>query len=293
MEQRKSLRRKVSSFFNPQQSLSTVSEVEEGTREEEHKEEVLQQANMLSDSIPSRPSRLRRLSSFLPSISTQSKLQKDVLRKVVPRKQLPAPFEAPPTSAPARLPPAVPNLISESSNIPVAAPPNRLHKPNGRPLSEDEFLRAAETAIPSTNGMLLSPQVVQSENVHGRVASGPANSSPASYHSEGEGGHTAISKLRRKSWMPGGKSRSKTASQEERENLYSAWINAGKYKIDYNIHGLLSGEKVGLLTAFLPPHANARSRCLNSGMSRQTLTCICPLEVKSAVRPSKFIRSLS
>jgi hypothetical protein len=111
---------------------------------EEHKEDVPQQASMRSTPTPPRPSRLRRLSSFLPSISTQPKLQEDVLRKPVPRKHFPSKFEAPPMSVPARLVPAVP--ASEPSSKPRSLLPRiYLQKSNVRPLSADEFL------LPSIN----------------------------------------------------------------------------------------------------------------------------------------------
>ena len=64
-----------------------------------------------------KPSRLRRHSSFLLSISTQPKLQEGVLRKPVPRKHLPSKLETPPTSIPAQLAPAAP-ASDPSSNQP-------------------------------------------------------------------------------------------------------------------------------------------------------------------------------
>jgi hypothetical protein len=77
------------------------------------------------------------------------------------------------------------------------------------------------------------------------VVSSPVSSRPTSYHSEGEGGSNAISKLRRKSWMPGGSGgrRSRNASQEHDQQAPAAWVNAGNQKIDYNVKFLLSGEK--------------------------------------------------
>jgi hypothetical protein len=294
MEQRKSLRRRVSHFFNPQQSFSAVTQIQQGAREEKQKEEVPQEVNMLSAPTPLRPSRLHRLSSFLPSINTQSKLQKDVLRKPLPRKQLPSQFEAPPTSAPARLSPAVSAMASEPTIAPLTPAKNRLANSNDRPLSADEYFRTTEKATPPTNRTLLSPQVAQSENVHGRRAvSGPVTSCPAPNQLDGESSSKAISKLRRVSWMPGGKARSKTVSQEERENSYAAWINAGTRKIEYDIQALMSGEKViRLLPSFLPLTLT-QSRYQNSGMSRQTPLYISHLMVMNAGPPSKSTRCFS
>lgn len=280
MEQRKSLRRQVSNFFHPSQSLSTVPE--EGGPEQEQNEEVPQQVNMLSAPSPEKPSRLHRLSSFLPSINTKSKLSKDVLRKPVRRKQLPSRYEAPPASV------AAPS--SEPTNSPIAPPPNRLQKPNVRPLSEDDALRlqAPQAHLQATERVI--PVVHKSETSHTRASSSPINNNAISYHSEGEGGSNAISKLRRKSWMPGGKVRSKTGSQEQRENLYSAWVNIGKHKFDYDINPLLNGEQVSSFLPFKPSAFSRASRCPSSGTMQQTPMYTYILESVAGGRHSKHIR---
>ncbi|KAE9382246.1 hypothetical protein N431DRAFT_321817 [Stipitochalara longipes BDJ] len=216
---------------------------------------------MLSAPIPQRPSRLQRLSSFLPSLNTPSKLYQDVLRKPVPaRKQPSSQYEAAPTSAPARFPPAVPNSTfdpisahnaptSELANSPVVSSPNRLQKANGRPLPEAEALstqssnahfRTPERIPPGSTFPLLP--VVDNTNIgHSRVASNPPNNQLTSYQAEGEGGGNAVKRLRRKSWMPGG--RPKTTYESD-ERVFEAWVNAGKSKIYYDFNRLLNGGQI-------------------------------------------------
>jgi len=239
MEQRKSLRRKVSNFFAPPkpEPLAPASEVEfeEGTQREEHNEAVPQQDNMLPAPIPQKQTRLQRFSSFLPSLSTPSKLYQDVLRKPVPaRKQPPSQYDAPDPNAPSRSSPAAPTSnfdparatnapASELANSPVAPSPNRLKKSNGFPPLESEAWEKSSFVGDR------------------RVTSNPSSTQSTTYQSEGEGGGNTVKKLRRKSWLPGGKTRS-TYQPEER--IFEAWVNAGKHKIQYDFHPLLNGTQV-------------------------------------------------
>jgi hypothetical protein len=255
MEPRKSLTRKFSTFFGQSKPLASVSEVEieEGTQKEEHSEAVPQKSDMLSAPIPQRPTRLQRLSFFLPSLnsSKQSKPSQDVLRKPVPaRKQPPSQYDAPPPSAPSRLPPAVPTSIFDPTNAPsapsselanstVVSSPNRLQKTNYRTSPEDEALNVQPPTAPLRTTASLFPAV---DSIgHGRAASDPISYQPISYQSEGEGSGNEVKKLQRKSWMPGGK----TKSTEER--TFEAWVNAGKSKIYYDFNHLLDGHQVNFL----------------------------------------------
>jgi len=79
-----------------------------------------------------------------------------------------------------------------------------------------------------------------------RAVSSPINSRPGSYHSAEDGSdHATGSKLQRKSFLPGGKSKSRHSSQETNETHGTgAWVNAGEHKIDYNMTLLTNGEKV-------------------------------------------------
>lgn len=76
-----------------------------------------------------------------------------------------------------------------------------------------------------------------------RAASSPIGSRP---NTSGEDSDPASgSKLRRKSFLPGSRSRSRGASKENsKSHEPTAWINAGEYKIDYNLSFLTNGEKV-------------------------------------------------
>jgi hypothetical protein len=249
----KFLRRRVSDLSQSAPALlERIHEVEEGVlNEKEHREEVPpSQVNMLSlQQRPSRrPSRLHRLSSFLPILRTNSKLQKVQSRTQVPRKQVPSQYREPSPNAPSRPPPTAPVPTSQFTPAAVAPPTsNRLQKAGAPPQ-----LPAAQSADPHTitqgrrRGNSLVP-VVQSEFGHARVVSSPVDARPASYHSDGEGGSNAISKLRRRSWIPGGNGgrRSRNASQDDNEHAPVAWVNAGGNKIDYKVNVLLAGEKVG------------------------------------------------
>ncbi|PMD32544.1 hypothetical protein L207DRAFT_176143 [Hyaloscypha variabilis F] len=175
-------------------------------------------------------------------------MEPHVLRKPVPaRKQPPSQYDAPPTSAPSRLPPAVPTSIFDPTNAPnapsselanstVVSSPNRLQKTNYRTAPEDEALNVQPPTAPLRTTASLLPAV---DSIgHGRVASDPISYQPISYQSEGEGSGNEAKKLQRKSWMPGGK----TKSTEER--TFEAWVNAGKSKIHYDFNHLLDGHQI-------------------------------------------------
>jgi hypothetical protein len=242
MEQRKSLSRLVSNLFNQPQPLATVSE--EGAQQEEQVEEVPQDQDtmLVATPTPERPSRLRRISSSLLSLVPESKLPKDVLRKPVSRKQAPSQYQAPPT--------APLDTYAEPTNLTVAPTSNRLQKTPPAPLitPEQAWQQSPEANMLPSHG----PQresttpIVHAPFGHARVSVSPVNSRPSSYTSEDEGGNNAISKLQRKSWMPGGGKRPQSAS-EKNEIPFAAWVNAGENKFDYNIAPLLHAEKVSLL----------------------------------------------
>jgi hypothetical protein len=102
-------------------------------------------------STPPRPSRLRELSSFLPSISTQPTLQEDVLRKDVPRKHLPLAIRS--TSHERSSATCSSSTCFRTFKQPVELAPtsNYLQKSNVRPLSTDEF------SLPSINTHFKTP----------------------------------------------------------------------------------------------------------------------------------------
>jgi hypothetical protein len=242
MEQRKSLSRRISNLFNQPQPLATVSE--EGVQQEEQVEEVPQdQGTMLATPIPERrPTRLRRLSASLLSLVPESKLPKDVLRKPVSRKQAPSLYETPP--------PTAPDTYAEPTNPTIAPTSNRLQKaPPGPWITPEQAWQQSPEAnmLPDHRPQTEStPPIVHAAFGHARVSVSPVNSRPSSYTSEDEGGSNVISKLRRKSWMPGGGKRPQSAS-EQHEITFAAWVNAGKDKFDYNITPLVHAEKVSLL----------------------------------------------
>jgi hypothetical protein len=311
MASSKSLKRRVSDLVSQlaPELLETVGEVEESVLgKKERLEEVPQsQVNMLSPQ--QRPSRLHRLSSFLPTLRTDSKPQKDSLRKPVPRKQVPSQYRQSSANPPTRPPPTAPVPASQYPVDPLGPPlhpPHRLHKAGpALPLP-------AQSAGPHTSAHTsahtpaqerrrsLAPPVGQSEVGQGgqpRVVSSPVSSRPTSYHSEGEGSTNAISKLRRKSWMPGGIGgtggrQSRNTPQGDEQHTSVAWVNAGSHKIDYNINLLLAGEKVSFLNIPQFPAVLHVARYRSSGMIVPMSMYIYFLENLVAVPRSKYHRLL-
>lgn len=208
--------------------------------------------NLLSKPRPrvSPSPRMRRLSAFLPSLyinQEKSKLSQDTQRPQVPRKPAPIIQNAAPNRPPTRDAPSAP--LSNDGTPPPAKKrlqksdsPNRLKPlPNARSGSPARTEASSATGNRSRTNSLLaiapSPQ--------GRSVSSPINSRPNSYHSGEDGSDPASgSKLRRKSFMLGGKSRSRHASQEAEVHGSGAWVSAGTGKIDYQLALLTNGEKV-------------------------------------------------
>ncbi len=192
------------------------------------------------------PSRMNRLSQYLPAIltSTDAKLPKDqqpVLRKPMPS---PSPLDVTAPDPPTRLPPSAPT----QTDIMPPPPPNahKLQKQHTPPIQ----MTSPRDTSPSPHSLegrrprassLLPPQA--NNMGQPRSVSSPMTSRPVSTNlSDGE----ADGKLRkRRSWLPGaGKSRSRNPSQDLEQNASRAWVLAGGHQIDYNLNFLLGGDKV-------------------------------------------------
>jgi hypothetical protein len=198
-------------------------------------------------------SRLQRLSTFLPNIKVspeKSKLSKDTLqRPSVPRKDAPINHNEPPRPPTREAPPAPPqkteSMPPPTKRLQKAEPPNQLKPlPNARSSSPARIVTNPEVQPRSRRNSLLA--MIPGTHPQNRSASSPISSRPGSYHSGEDGSdHGTGSKLRRKSFLPGGKSKSRNTSNESNETHGTgAWVNAGAHKIDYNMALLTNGEKV-------------------------------------------------
>jgi hypothetical protein len=199
-------------------------------------------------------SRLQRLSTILPNLNIspeKSKLSKDTLqRPSIPRKEAPIHQNEPPRPPTREAPPAPPqkaeSMPPPTKRLQKAEPPNQL-KPLPNP-------RSGSPARTVTNPEELQPRqrrnsllaMIPGTHPQNRSASSPISSRPGSYHSGEDGSdHATGSKLRRKSFMPGGKSKSRHPSNESNETHGTgAWVSAGEHKIDYNMALLTNGDKV-------------------------------------------------
>jgi hypothetical protein len=192
--------------------------------------------------------RLQRLSTFLPKITIDSKYAEDpqILRKAAPadhNQQYSRHAQHPSSEFPSRRPPSPPSTPrSSSANPPTSnrlrrhdSPANSQHAP--RPSSSGG---SREYPIrPSSRSYI--PPAINTSMMSGRVGSSPMHRASPS-QSDGESPSEGTSK--RKSWLPGRKSRN--ASQDLSSTHGSpAWIDSGMGKVDYSLNFLVNGDKVG------------------------------------------------
>lgn len=231
------------SYSRPTSSCSILEPVREEVEPVARSRSVAKMATLQKP-----PSRLNRLSQYLPAILTNNdaKLQKDqqpVLRKPMPSPS-PSPFDATAQGPPTRPPPSAP---AQHDMMPPPPPnPQKLHKQHTPPIQmttprdSSPSPHSLEGRRPRANS-LLPPQ--PNNMGQPRSVSSPMTSRPVSTNlsdSETDG------KLRkRRSWLPGaGKSRSRNPSQDLDQNASLAWVLAGGHQIDYNLNFLLAGDKV-------------------------------------------------
>ncbi|RDW85236.1 hypothetical protein BP6252_02826 [Coleophoma cylindrospora] len=207
------------------------------------------------DSLLGRKStRLQRLSAYLPNLNT-SESKRSQAPPLPARKALPErsrrPSESPspplpplPSSAPAdltehasklhkpmppaRSPPQLPADANGSS--PNSVTPGRLTKV--RPQSPNASPRGSPSVRAAGRRGSLVPPPVFNDMLGSRTVSAPVASEE--------------SKLPRRSWMPGGKSRntSQNTNTHTQSPTPPAWIIAGEHKIDYGLTLLTHGEKI-------------------------------------------------
>ena len=204
-----------------------------------------------------RSSRMQRLSTFLPALSTspnKSKHSKDTQPPPLPRKPAPLPFNqnASTSRPPTRDAPPAPLSLHHTNDAMLPLPQKRLQKsdspnrlkalPNSRSDSPSRIVTTGSSGNNSRRNSILAMIPGQS-----RSASSPIGSRPTSFYSGEDNDPASGSKIRRKSFLPGGKSRSRNTSKDTGEEYGTgAWVNAGDHKIDYNLALLTSGEKVNI-----------------------------------------------
>ncbi|TVY24204.1 hypothetical protein LHYA1_G006953 [Lachnellula hyalina] len=215
-----------------------------------------------------RSTRLQRLSTFLPSLSTsptRSKHSEGTKPSPLPAISAPLPIDIYASSSrpPSRDAPLAPWQIFQANNDndndnendkdmppPPAPPQKRLQKsdspnrlkslPNVRSGSPSRKLTTPSSGKASRRNSILA--MIPGQN---RSVSSPVGSRPNSVQS-GEDDEAAGFKTQRKSFLLGGsRSRSRNTSKEIGEEFGTgAWVNAGEHKIDYNLALLTGGEKV-------------------------------------------------
>ncbi|KAL5320213.1 hypothetical protein ACEPPN_011014 [Leptodophora sp. 'Broadleaf-Isolate-01'] len=202
-------------------------------------------AKMTSLSKP--PSRLNRLSQFLPAILTHdAKLSKDhqpVLRKPIPSE---ASVQAPPTRPPPSAPIDINNIIT---NMPPplshTSTPYKLQKQNTPPVQvasprdTSPSPHSFDGRRPRANSLLPpQPDIVQTRSFSSPIASRPLSTNISDGETDGK-------LKKRRSWLPGSsKSRSRNPSQDLDAAPSRAWVLAGGHQIDYNLNFLLGGDKI-------------------------------------------------
>ncbi|TVY38800.1 hypothetical protein LOCC1_G007617, partial [Lachnellula occidentalis] len=222
-----------------------------------------------------RSTRLQRLSTFLPSLTTspsRSKRAEDTKPPPLPSISAPPLPPLPSISAPLPLPdhqddasairppsrdaPPAPWPLGQADKDddnemppPPAPPQKRLQKsdspsrlrslPTGRSDSPSRKLTTASTGMASRRNSIMA--MIPGQN---RSVSSPVTSRPPSVPSDKDDDPAAGLKTRRKSFMLGGRRSRNTSKDTAEEFGTGAWVNAGDHKIDYNLSFLTSGEKV-------------------------------------------------
>jgi hypothetical protein len=195
--------------------------------------------------------RLQRLSTFLPKITTESKSTEDpqFLRKPAPAdRNIPQARHAqhPSSEFPSRRPPSPPTTPRSSSANPPTS--NRIRKHESpthyqnapRPSSSGGYSASREYPGRPTSGSYIPPSINTYE-MPGQGMSAPMHNrnSPSQSDGESPGEKTSM----RKSWLGGRKSRN--ASQDLSSVHGSlAWIDSGMGKVDYSLNFLVNGDKV-------------------------------------------------
>ncbi|KAH7364915.1 hypothetical protein BKA65DRAFT_388987 [Rhexocercosporidium sp. MPI-PUGE-AT-0058] len=205
-------------------------------------------------SLSKPPSRLNRLSQFLPAIMTpQAKLSKDhqpVLRKPIPSE---SPIPAPPTRPPPAAPSQTTNMNATMPPPPAPPPPpppytstpHKLQKQSTPPLQvtsprdTSPSPHSLEGRRPRANSLLPpQPDMVQARSFSSPIASRPFSTNTSDGELDGK-------LKKRRSWLPGSsKSRSRNPSQDLDAAPSAAWVLAGGHQIDYNLNFLLGGDKI-------------------------------------------------
>lgn len=215
--------------------------------------EPVAQNTVKMDLLSMPPSKLRRLSQYLPKvILTQAKPPQDQEHAVL-RKHAPFDFEQESQAPPSRPPPSAP--VPHASTIP---PPlsttNHPHKLQKQGTLPKELPRLpASPYLPGRDGS------VSPHNMEGRrrgnsllpAAAAPGSprsvSTPQAIRPKSANLDSELDNKtrRRSSWLPG-KPRSRKSSQDlgQGQVLSAAWVSAGGHHIDYNLKFLVGGDKV-------------------------------------------------
>lgn len=211
---------------------------------EEMGEVSLTEVQMTSTVKPStrKSSTFRRLSRFLPQLSTDTKLQ-EIPPPPMPSKRLsPHLIEARSPCHPTRPPPPSPCLDASPGNSPLQV--KKLRKPNtlspststSTPTLSSIFSGEQAAAKASPTSPHVTTDCIEQSPIPRMLY--PPNSTNGELEKE-----TSRAKLR-KSWLPGSKSRSRRDTNSGSGQEPQAWINAGAAKIEYDLAPLLQGEKV-------------------------------------------------
>ncbi|KAH6665933.1 hypothetical protein B0J14DRAFT_491414 [Halenospora varia] len=198
---------------------------------------------------PQRPSRLQRLSLFLPNLKTNIDSKK--LKAIQPPPPIPltqSPDQSPPLPPlpPTRAAPSAPQAARDHTPPPTSRKLRKPESPNRilslpRALSPTRSQLNTDGFTPRSSSLAPPPPEV----AQGRSVSSPVSSRPVSNYLGGDA-DLGIHKLekKRKSWLGGGR-KSRNISQENLGQYQAeAWVNAGSHKIDYNLSLLINGEKV-------------------------------------------------
>ncbi|POS85000.1 hypothetical protein EPUL_005465 [Erysiphe pulchra] len=200
----------------------------------------LTEVEMTSTVKPStrKSSTFRRLSRFLPQLSTETKLQ-EIPPLPMPSKHLsPNPTEVRSPRHPARPPPPSPRLTGSPGSSPLQV--KKLRKQNTPSPSASIPSSAFSGEQSATRVSPTSPHVTTEYTEQSLVPR--TLYTPNSVYGDNEK-ETSRAKLR-KSWYPGSKSRSRRNTNSGSGHEPQAWINAGAARIEYDLAPLLQGEKI-------------------------------------------------
>ncbi|RKF53259.1 putative choriogenin hminor [Erysiphe neolycopersici] len=200
----------------------------------------LTEVEMTSAVKPStrRPSTFRRLSRFLPQLSTETKVQ-EIPPLPMPSKHLsPHLLEVRSPRHPTRPPPPSPRLDGSPGNSPLQVKKLRKHNtpspsastPSSTFSGEQTAARVSPTSPHVTTDFIEQPSVP-------RILYTP-NGAYGDIEKE-----TSRAKLR-KSWLPGSRSRSSRNTNSGSGHEPQAWVNVGAARIEYDLAPLLQAEKV-------------------------------------------------